>query len=203
MGDEKQFSWAAFQQANANREPRPLFTRAMGIMDAAGAYPQGGAALDLGSGDGTEALHLVQRGWHVTAVDREVALLRSARAVLPEADQHRLMIREESFTAAELPSADLIYAGYSLPFCPPEKFDAMWGRILGAIRPGGWLVAHIFGDRDTWADSPMMTFHTEAQITERLAAMSVESMVIEDQDGDSFSGPKHWHVFEVVARKPA
>ena len=24
----------------------------------------------------------------------------------------------------------------------------------------------------------------------------------EDQDGDSFLGPKHWHVFDVIARRP-
>ena len=25
----------------------------------------------------------------------------------------------------------------------------------------------------------------------------------EDRDGDSFLGPKHWHVFDVIARQPA
>ena len=24
----------------------------------------------------------------------------------------------------------------------------------------------------------------------------------EDSDGDSFLGPKHWHVFDLIARKP-
>ncbi|KZM36758.1 hypothetical protein OJAG_05270 [Oerskovia enterophila] len=24
----------------------------------------------------------------------------------------------------------------------------------------------------------------------------------EDEDGPSFSGPKHWHVFDVIARAP-
>ena len=28
------------------------------------------------------------------------------------------------------------------------------------------------------------------------------SIDVEDQDGDSFSGPKHWHVFDIVARRP-
>ena len=54
-----------------------------------------------------------------------------------------------------LPSADLVYSGFALPFCPPGSFAALWDALLASLRPGGLLACDLFGERDEWAaDAP-------------------------------------------------
>jgi trans-aconitate methyltransferase len=100
-----------------------------------------------------------------------------------------------------LPQADLIYAGYALPYTRPERFEAMWPALLRNLQPGGWLAVNLFGDRDSWADEPEETFLTEAAARALFAGLEVVRFDVEDEDGVAFSGPKHWHVFDVIARR--
>jgi hypothetical protein len=64
------------------------------------------------------------------------------------------------------------------------------------------VIVNVFGTRDTWAGDPFMTF-VERDAVERMAAgLEVLALDEEDADGASFVGPKHWHVFDLVARRP-
>lgn len=102
----------------------------------------------------------------------------------------------------QLPPTDLVYSGFTLPYCPPDAFPALWQRIHDALRPGGWLVANLFGDRDTWASEfEDLTFHTEDQARALLAGYADVDLGIREEDGSSGRGPKHWHVLDVVARR--
>jgi hypothetical protein len=47
-----------------------------------------------------------------------------------------------------------------------------------------------------------MTFHSAKDVRALLLPLEVEKLDEQEYDGASFSGPKHWHVFEVIARKP-
>ena len=47
-----------------------------------------------------------------------------------------------------------------------------------------------------------MNFHDRRQVDELLTGLEVLDLVEEEDDGMSFSGPKHWHVFHIVARMP-
>lgn len=101
----------------------------------------------------------------------------------------------------ELPSADLVYSGYALPFTRPERFADTWARVRDALAPGGVLAVNLFGDRDSWAGEPRMTFATEAEARALFDGLEVVHFHVQDEDGMAFSGPKHWHVFDVVARR--
>lgn len=46
-----------------------------------------------------------------------------------------------------------------------------------------------------------MTFHTEEHVHAMLDGLQVEYFHELDEDGKAASGPKHWHVFTVIARK--
>jgi hypothetical protein len=61
--------WAGYHARSQERSPRPLLLRACDLLGAGG----GRMAVDLGCGSGTDALALLQRGWAVTAVDRDEA----------------------------------------------------------------------------------------------------------------------------------
>jgi hypothetical protein len=47
-----------------------------------------------------------------------------------------------------------------------------------------------------------MTFVTRERLDVLLAGLHVVGIEEEDEDGRSVFGPKHWHRFEVVARRP-
>jgi len=158
-------------------------------------------AIDLGCGDGTETTFLISRGWHVHAVDGAEAGIRRLMGKVPPDAQIRLQTQITKFEDVVLPTADLIHASYSIPFCHPSQFPTLWGKIRNALNVGGRFAGQFFGIHDSWASEPDMTFHNEEQVRAMLDGLEIEYFHEEDADGQSASGPKHWHVFTVIARK--
>ena len=194
------YQWTDFYQNVSGRQPRPL------LLDVLKRFEQEPSdqprrAIDLGCGDGIETAFLLANGWHVLAVDSEPAAFEHLHAKIPAASKERLQTQVARFEEVELPHADLIYAGFSLPFCHPQRFDALWSRIVSSITPGGRFAGQLFGVNDTWADNPGMTFFTAEQARALFTALEVEHFHEEDKDGRSTIGPKHWHLFDVIARK--
>jgi SAM-dependent methyltransferase len=192
--------WADYYRHTQGREPRPPFLRGVTVLQAAGAVP--GQAIEIGFGDGTETLALLWAGWRVLAIDPAPEAAATLRAQVPADAADRLEIRSEPAEDVELPPFDLLYAGYSLPFLDPARFGSFWERVRSALRPGGFLVVNVFGLRDSWAGRDGMSFigiEAAQQLVDGLEVLGFEE---EDQDGDSFLGPKHWHVFHLIARRP-
>ena len=46
-----------------------------------------------------------------------------------------------------------------------------------------------------------MSFLTAEQVASLLESLRIHLVREQDEDGESFSGPTHWHVFNVIARK--
>jgi SAM-dependent methyltransferase len=192
--------WPAYYRHSSGREPRPLFVKGMSLAAEAGIGT--GQAIEIGFGDGTESLALLRAGWRVLAVDPTP---QAAEYLLEQAPPHavdRLEIQTAPAQAVELPPFDLLYAGYALSFLETNEFRRFWTGVRAALRPGGIVIVNVFGVHDTWAGDPFMTF-LERDAVERMAAgLEVLALDEEDVDGDSFVGPKHWHVFDLVARRP-
>jgi SAM-dependent methyltransferase len=185
--------WTRYYDA-AGVEPRET------LLDALARFDACLFAVDLGCGTGRDTFELLRRGWRVLAIDGQEEALRRLRKAVGGYD--RLETRLSAFEDAELPSCDLVNASYALPFCPPERFDELWGRIGDALRPGGRFCGQLFGDRDGWAGNPAMTFHTRADVERLLADYDVERLDEVEEDSTTAVGdPKHWHLFHVVARK--
>lgn len=202
-------NWVDYYRSIAGRAPRPL------LLAALSQFPDGGVnrqSVDVGCGDGTETLLLLWQGWRVLAIDREQAAIELLRSRLPEDDQARLETQVAAYGDARFIPADLIIASYSLPFCAPEDFSPLWRNLTGALQPGGVLACHLFGERDSWAqpaeaddDGPdlgPMTFHTTAAVDGLLADLEVIFLREFEDDKPTLGGGKHWHVFEIIARKP-
>ncbi len=187
--------WDTFFAGQSRAEPRPLLARALEV-----AGPGAGRdAIDLGCGSGVETRALLDAGWAVTAVDAsETGLRLLAESVAAD----RLRVVQARLEEYDVQPADLMHASFSWPYCPPEHFAGMWQRIRDALRPGGVLVGHLFGVRDTWATVfEDVTFLTATEVDGLLAGLEVIELTETEEDGDSGRGPKHWHVFEIVARK--
>ena len=118
----------------------------------------------------------------------------------------RLAVRTVAFEDLDaLPAADLVHAEFALPFCPPYAFERFWSVVTGCLRPDGVLAAQLFGDRDTWVGqyAGSVTFHTKPEVDALLAGLDVVAVEEEENDRPAFSGPKHWHLFHVLARRRA
>ncbi|MFD4252118.1 class I SAM-dependent methyltransferase [Amycolatopsis thermoflava] len=95
-----------------------------------------GQALDVGCGEGADALWLARRGWHVTAIDvSRVALERAAAAD----DTGRVAWMHADLTAMAPPAGcfDLVSAHY-VPLRRAEP--GVLRGLLAAVAPGGTLL---------------------------------------------------------------
>ncbi len=190
--------WAAYNASRAVREPRPLCAR---VLELAGPG-EGRQAIDVGAGSGVESGAMLRAGWRVLALDGDASTaerIRAHGASVPGL----LEVRTASFAdPGPLPPSDLVYAGYSLPYAG-EAFDSLWGALRGVLRPGGWWACQLFGDRDSQRlEGNGERFVTRDEALALLGGLELVEFDEEDAPGESFGGPKHWHVFHVVARRP-
>jgi len=197
--DMANLDWPGYFDAQAGRRVRSVLTDTLARRGAL----QPGIAIDLGCGEGTETRHLLRTGWRVLAYDADPESEARVRSGLDSEQLARL-----SFTAGrfedidELPPSDLVCSSFALPFCSPEAFPALWASIRSALRPGAWFAGELFGPHDDWAHNQTMNFHDRAGVVGLLAGLEVASLVEDDHPGQSFDGPKHWHVFHISARRP-
>jgi len=147
--DDGGADWPGYCESSAGCEPRPLLLAACGELGPG----QGRQAIDLGCGEGTDTLELLARGWSVLAVDAQPAGLALPRARIPPSAAEGAGVLCASFAEANLPRAYLIHAGFSLPFCPPQEFPALWTRIRRALAPGEIFAGQLFGTHDTFTES--------------------------------------------------
>jgi SAM-dependent methyltransferase len=180
----------------SGRKPRPLLMAACEQLGPG----VGRMAIDVGCGEGTDALTLLARGWSVMAVDSEPAGLALLSARVPLGDLERIRVVCGSFTEVDLPRAHLVHAGFSLPFCPPSQFPAAWARIRDALLPGGIFAGQLFGTRDSWADDAGMSFHGGGEVSRLLDGLQIMQLRETEYDGEAYSGPKHWHIYDILAR---
>jgi hypothetical protein len=188
-------------RAHARPRASPAVCPGRAGLREAGVKPA--QAVEVGFGDGEETLALLSAGWRVLAIDASPQAAEVLRPRVPAELADRLEIRSTPAEETELPPFDLLYAGYTLPFLAPEAFDRFLTHALDRANPGGYLVVNLFGTHDTWVGRPGMRFHERAQVEWLVEGLDIVVLDETEEDGMSFLGPKHWHVFDVIVRKPA
>jgi SAM-dependent methyltransferase len=189
--------WTEYYDENEDRAPREML---LDVLDAFG--PEEHQAVDLGCGSGIDTLAMLERGWSVFAIDAEEEAIGRVRKRVPSSLAPRLGTLVSRMEEVELPSADLVWAGFSLFFCHPDRFGEVWQRVRGAIRPAGRFAGELLGDRDTWAPKDDMSAFTIDEARALFEGFELERFEEEEEDGEACSGPKHWHVFHAAARRP-
>ncbi|EGK09623.1 class I SAM-dependent methyltransferase [Kroppenstedtia eburnea] len=105
---------------------------------AAGSWPPGAAALDVGCGAGREAIFLAGQGFHVTGVDLSEEALRIARDRAEKAGVH---VEWKQGNALELPvpdaSVDLVNDRGCFHMIGEEDRPRYAAELARVLKPGG------------------------------------------------------------------
>ncbi|MDQ2724294.1 MAG: class I SAM-dependent methyltransferase [Actinomycetota bacterium] len=120
---------------------------------------EAGRVLDVGSGEGADAMWLARRGWEVVATDISIVALEraaeQARNVDPSAAA-RIEWRQVDllFHPPEPDSFDLVSAQFMQ--LPPEPRTRLFTSLVTSVRPGGKLlvVGHHPSDMATGVHRP-------------------------------------------------
>jgi SAM-dependent methyltransferase len=105
-----------------------------------------GTALDVGCGEGADAIWLAGNGWAVTAIDvSAVAVDRARAAAGPAGVDVEWLVGDALATTWAAGRFDLVSLQY--PALPKASGQAAVRALLDAVRPGGTLLA-VYHDLD-------------------------------------------------------
>lgn len=187
--------------------PDPFGPPAEELKDLVPLVPSGAAVLDLGCGEGRNALYLAEQGFRVRAVDVSAAAIRklnhraSQRGVNVEAEVQdlRTYVLREAY--------DLIVAHGVLHLIEPDARNRLLATMQARTAPGGYNVVVVFTnalpppeDLRTLAIGPF----EEGEIFASYAGwrfLRRESYILDDEHP---GGVRHRHpVNKLVAQKCA
>jgi SAM-dependent methyltransferase len=114
------------------------------IAEVAGLAP--GRALDVGCGEGADAIWLARRGWAVSAIDVSEVALRRARSAAELAGVEVEWICGDALGAAS-PAGSFDLVSMQYPALPKEPGETALRALLASVRPGGLLLA-VYHDLD-------------------------------------------------------
>lgn len=194
--------WRAYYRYTAGRPPRELLLQALNHLEWERRSRRGLTAVEIGFGAGTDTLELLRRGWSVVAMDQQEVAARFLERRVPPRWRPRLTTLIAPMERFEVPPADLVYASFSLPFCEPDQFPALWSSIRRSVRPRGHFVGQLFGDEDEWHRDADKNFHNLADVKRLARGWKAEMLRETREDGMAFNGPKHWHFFDLILEKP-
>ncbi|QWF83252.1 class I SAM-dependent methyltransferase [Amycolatopsis sp. CA-230715] len=133
-----------------------------------------GTALDVGCGEGGDAIWLAGRGWQVTGIDFATTALQRAAAHADAAqvgDRVR-WVHADLLTWVPETRFDLVSAQFM--HLPNPEREALVARLATAVAPGGTLliVGHDFSDVQTSAGRPNLPemYYTASELASALDA---------------------------------
>jgi len=128
-----------------------------------------GTALDVGCGEGADAIWLAERGWRVTAADISSVALERARAAMVSVDvARRIDWLHTDLVAGAPPSASYDLVSAQFMQLPREPRELLFRRLAASVKPQGTLlvVGHHPSDLQTTASRPPLPelFYTAADV---------------------------------------
>ena len=188
-GDSDRY-WDEVWEAGAQGSPHDG-ADALLVAELAGVEP--GRALDMGCGDGSNAVWLAERGWRVTAVDFSRKAVQAGRRNAAAAGAAVEFIVADAATYRPQGAYDLVASFYIQ--LPPVQRAAMLSRMRAALRAGGTLLfaSH---DRSTpppgWSKDDLATLTSVDEVVAELGGMEIERALVVEH-GEPSEHDAHGH----------
>lgn len=160
-------------------------------------------AIDLGCGAGRDTIYLIKSGWKVLSIDRENTS-EFIFSKLNNEELEKFNFKCQEFENIELDKNNLLVANFSIPFCNKEHFDEFWNKIANSILKDGFFVGNFFGLNDSWAKmKDQMVFLSKKQVLELFENLFdiIEFNEVEKDGKTGLGKMKHWHIYNVIAKK--
>ncbi|MFC4534221.1 FAD-dependent oxidoreductase [Sphaerisporangium dianthi] len=156
------------------------------VAEAVGLTP--GRALDVGSGEGADAVWLAERGWRVTAVDISTVALRRAAGHAAATGAH--VAGRIEWTHADLRGHEPAEGAYDLVssqfmHLPGVERRELFARLAAAVAPGGTL---------------LIVGHHPADLRTTAHRMHFPDMMFTAEEVASSLDPVGWQVLAAEAR---
>ncbi|WP_049971753.1 methyltransferase domain-containing protein [Haladaptatus cibarius] len=163
------------------------------------------AAVDIGAGEGRDAIYLAEHGYGVLAVDPIHNGLKKAEQL---AEKHDVVIqtREADVNDLDFPAMDVVYSCGVLQYLRPENRTEQFEQFKTSTTDGGIHVLFAFVNHPDvptapdWSDNEY--FYEPGELREYYDDWEVveeDEFVFDDDSG----GEPHQHAAEtLVARKP-
>ncbi len=168
--------------------------------------PAGASVLDLGCGDGRNALPLAAAGFRVTAVDKSVTGIEQLERAAAERGLDLDAVIQDLRDYRPTGDFDLVITHGVLHLLTPEVGKRLLADVKEVTRKGGWNVHAVFTDRlPQPADLAPFVLCPFAQgalarAYEDWAIELAESYILEDEHP---GGIRHRHAIDkIVARRP-
>lgn len=118
---------------------------------------EAGTAVDIGSGEGADALWLASRGWQVTAVDFSKTALQRGAEHAEAGVTDRVQWVHTDLTGWK-PDRQFDQVSAQFMHLPSAERRVLYARLADAVAPGGALliVGHDFSDLEAGAHRPDM-----------------------------------------------
>ncbi len=188
-------SFNEYFESTKNLPPSPLLIEALIYVKSSGKK-----ALDLGCGAGRDTRYLVANGYSVSAMDNDPSAQKYIALLQPS---DKIEFTHSTYGDFNFTEYDVINARYALPFNPRSSFGAVMQNVVRALRPGGVFAGQLFGLHDEWnTPGSGMTFCRLSEVSELFQHLEIVKLTEKEEDGKLVGGgAKHWHVFDVIARK--
>ncbi len=170
--------------------------------------PPGAEIIELGAGEGRNAVFLACQGFHVTAVDYAEAGLEKTRR-LAEAQGVKVKTLQTDVTTFQPERTwDAVVATFL--HLPPEQRPSLYRLMQGILRPGGYVIAEWFRPEQrtegyTSGGPPvpemMVTEEELRQYFPEEGLRLLQSTIRELQEGRGHHGPGA--VVQLIWQKPA
>jgi tellurite methyltransferase len=195
MTNTSNIDWVKHFENTKNTPTSPLLLKALEYVKLKNK------AIDIGGG-GTlkDTRYLLSLGFETTIVDKE----KLVEVAADEIKSDRLKVFVSDFADFDFPSTeyDIASAMYSLPFNRPSDFENVFYKVINSLVKDGIFCGQFFGNHDGWHNNPQITFFPKEKAMTLLASMDVIHFEEKEFDGKTADGsPKHWHVFDIIARK--
>lgn len=160
-------------------------------------------ALDVGAGEGRNAIWLAMRGWHVTALDvSEVGLARAAQQARVAGVRLDCVVGDWRDHPLGERAFELVVVSFMHP--QPDERDVLFERARRALAPGGHLfvVGVDVADHGRRGPPDRERLYTPQRLRAALRGFDVLSCERHASEQEHSTGPRRVTDVVAVARRP-